>query len=76
MFDSEDNPERDAKPSDLDLIKIDELDIDGVMHAESRLWSIMRYPKYYCLVFNTKEHGFKMIDCGSKQNVFDILNAL
>lgn len=76
MLNSEDNPAPDPKPSDLDLVKIDELEIDGVMHAESGLWSIMRYPKYYCLVFNTKEHGFAMVDCETKQNVFDMLNAL
>lgn len=75
MFDSEDNPNK-TKPSDLDLVKLDDLEVDGVMHCESGAWSVMRYPKYYCLVFNTKVHKFAMVDMETKEAVLAFLEAM
>lgn len=74
MFDAENNPS--AKPSDLDLIKIEDLEVDDAILAESGLWSVLRYPKYYSIVFHTQKHKFGIIDVGSKEEVIGILNKV
>lgn len=71
---TEDNP--DARPSDLDLIKINDLEVDGAVLAESGFWSVLRYPKNYTLVFHTKTHGFAMVDTETKEQAISILQKL
>lgn len=72
--DSEDNPS--ARPTDLDLIKIEDLEIDNVTYSESGVWTVMRYPKYYSLVFNTANYKFGIFDFQKKEDLINYLNYL
>lgn len=74
MQDSEDNPS--ARPTDLDLIKIEDLEIDGVVYSESGVWTVLRYPKYYSLVFNNEKFKFGIFDFQRKEDLVNYLNSL
>ena len=72
--DSEDNPS--IRPTDLDLIKLDDLEVDEVVYSESGAWSVMRYPRYYSLVFNIPQFKFGIFDFQKKDDLLGYLDKL
>lgn len=60
MTDSEDS--NDTAPTNLDLIRLEDLEIGGTVHGESHKWSVFRYKDQYLVLTEHVSLDFKTIE--------------
>ena len=59
MYDAEDSPVTDLKPTDLDLIRLEEAELGERIEGEMGTWTVFKYKDGYTLMVNRLTDNFK-----------------
>lgn len=60
MTDSEDS--NDTSPTNLDLIRLEDLEINGSVHGECKKWSVFRYKDEFLVLTEHASLDFKTLE--------------